>query len=98
MALMMGQRMKGVKFMEHPPYEPVQNKNELGFISVSANISIDIDQEGEERQLQAKAFFDPMSWEIELVWKVVQMISDYHKDEKVAIETLQQILERLQKE
>ena len=64
---MMGQRMKGVKFMEYPPYEPVQNKNELGFISVSANISIDIDQEGEERQLQAKAFFDPMFWEIELV-------------------------------
>jgi hypothetical protein len=82
--------------MKYQAYNPVQDKNELGFISVSANITADIDQEGQaEWQFQTKAFFNPLSWETELVWQVVQMISEYHKDETVAMQTVQEILEKL---
>ena len=83
-------------FMKQKTYNLVQNKNELGYISVSADIALDIDQEGyENRHFQSKAFFNPLSWETELVWQVVQMISEYHKDETVAMQTVQEILEKL---
>ena len=82
--------------MKNQVLNPVQNKNELGFISIAANITLAIDYESqEERHFQTKAFFNPLSWETELVWQVVQMISEYHKDETVAMQTVQEILEKL---
>jgi len=85
--------------MKQKTYNLVQNKNELGYISVSADIALDIDQEGyENRHFQSKAFFNPLAWETELVWQVVKMIVDHHKDETVAIESVREVLERLKKE
>ena len=82
--------------MKNQVLNPVQNKEKIGFMSIAVNITAGIDHETqEERHFQTKAFFNPLSWETELVWQAVQMISEYHKDETVAMQTVQEILEKL---
>ena len=77
---------------------PVEEKSAIGFISLSVNIFFDIDEEQDELQFNKRVFFNPSAWENEIIWQAVQMIREHHNDKKVAIETLDKILEELKKD
>ena len=74
----------------------IHDKNNLGFVSVTADVFFDFDQKDQtEVHLQGKAFCNPVSWETELIWQVAKMIIENHKDKGIAVEALEHVLNRV---